>query len=89
MCLSERVGIVHDILSYLAKFDASGDTFEGIVEWWLLDRNIRRASTDVKAALDDLVAQKLIREYKTADGRVHYRTNSRKRKEIKALIENE
>ena len=89
MCPSNRPEIVQDVLSYLAKNDAAGDTLEGIVEWWLLERNIRRASTEVKAALDDLVTRKLIREYKTPDGRVHYRTNSRKRKEIKALIENE
>jgi hypothetical protein len=87
MSLSDRAEIAHDVLSYLAKNDEAGDTFEGIVEWWLLERNIRRGSSEVKAALDDLVARGLIREYKTRDAKVHYRTNSRKQKEINALIE--
>jgi hypothetical protein len=89
MCLSDRAEIVHDVLSYLAKNDEAGDTLEGIVEWWILERKIRRGSTEVKAALDDLVARELIREYKTRDAKVHYRTNSRKQEEINALIENE
>lgn len=86
MGASDRDEIVHDVLSYLTKNDEAGDTFEGIVEWWLLERNIRRGSAEVKAALDDLVARELIREYQTRDARVHYRTNSRKQKEINALI---
>jgi hypothetical protein len=86
MCVSHRAEIAHDVLSYLNENSEAGDTLEGIVEWWLLEMKIRHGRAEVKAVLDDLVARELICEYKRRDARVHYRTNHRKQKEIKALI---
>ena len=87
MCESDRAEIALDVLSYLTKNAEAGDTFEGIVEWWLLDRRIRHGSAEVKEAIDELAAKQLIREHKRRDTRVHYRINRRKEKEIRALVE--
>jgi hypothetical protein len=84
---SDRSEIALDVLAYLTKNAEAGDTLEGIVEWWLLDRRIRYGSAAVRGAIDELAAKQLIREYKTRDQRVHYRINRRKEKEIKALVE--
>lgn len=85
--MSDRAEIAHEVLSYLTENAEAGDTFEGIVEWWLLDRSIRHGSAELKEALDELAAKQLIREYKSRDARVHYRINRRKEKEIRALVE--
>jgi hypothetical protein len=87
MCLSDRAEIARDVLAYLNDNSDAADTFEGIVEWWLLDRRIRHGSAEVKGALDELAAKQLISEYKTRDKKVHYRINRRKEKEIEALVE--
>jgi hypothetical protein len=84
---SERAGIGHAVLSYLTENAEAGDTLEGIIEWWLLERKIRHGSAEVREALDELAAKELISEYKGRDARVHYRINRRKEKEIKALVE--
>lgn len=87
MGLSDRAAIALDVLAYLTKHAEAGDTFEGIVEWWLLDRKIRQGIDEVRAALDELAAKQLIRECQSLDTRIHYRINRRKEKEIRALVE--
>jgi hypothetical protein len=84
---SDRSAITLDVLAYLTKNAEAGDTFDGIVEWWLLDRKIRQGIDDVREALDELAAKQLIREYQSVDARIHYRINRRKEKEIRALLE--
>ena len=86
MCLSRRDEIAHNVLSYLVEHSAARDTFEGIVEWWLLEQKIKRDTAEVKAVLDELAEKKLILEHKTPDRRIHYRVNRRKEKEIRALL---
>lgn len=86
MCVSHRDEIAHSVLSYLVEHSAAKDTFEGIVEWWLLEQKIKRDMIEVKAVLDDLAAKKLILEHKTSDKRIYYRVNRRKEKEILALL---
>ena len=87
MRVSDRAEISHTLLSYLFENTAASDTLEGIVEWWLLDRRLRNEITAVKQILDDFVAKQLIVESEAGDGRIHYRINRRKRKQIRALLE--
>jgi hypothetical protein len=86
MGLSDRAAIAIDVLAYLTRNAEAGDTLEGIVEWWLLDRRIRQGVAEVREALDELSAKQLIREHKRLDNRIHYRINRRKQKEIRALV---
>jgi hypothetical protein len=71
--LKNDAAIRKDILDYLAAHPGAQDTSEGIVEWWLLEQKIERATPAVKAALSRLVSEKKLRAKKGPDGRVHYR----------------
>lgn len=81
-----RAEIVEALLSYLVENTDARDTLEGIVEWWLLDPAITPNTVEVKRALDELVAKRLVLERKTGDKRIHYCVNPRKKKEIRALL---
>lgn len=78
--------ITYEILAYLVDHPDSGDTLEGIVEWWLLERRIEHQSVKVKEVLAELVAKGLVRENKGRDSRVRYRINRRRQGEIQALL---
>ena len=78
--------IAQEILAYLARHPEAQDTMEGIVEWWLLEQEIRRTTALVKAALAELVSRKLVLERRGKDGRVHYRIDRRQAAEIRALL---
>ncbi|MGZ6265247.1 MAG: hypothetical protein ACXWSD_21160, partial [Bdellovibrionota bacterium] len=65
---------------------AASDTLEGIVEWWLLDRQILHNVSEVKAVLDELAAKKLVIETRKPDEKIHYRINRRREKEIRAFL---
>lgn len=86
MCAPDQAQIRRDVLSYLIDNRDAQDTLEGIVEWWLLERKIKHESLEVKKAIDDLAARKMIIQRKTRDARTHYRVNHRKQKEILALL---
>ena len=78
--------IGYKILAYLADHPSSGDTLEGIAEWWLLERRIQNAIAKVQKALAELVAKGLVLENKGRDARTHYRINRHKHGEIQALL---
>jgi hypothetical protein len=84
---SEKTKIAREILAYLAEHTDAQDTLEGIVEWWLLDQAIISWTKNVKEALEELVAERLVIERKARDGRIHYRVNRRKQREIRELLD--
>jgi hypothetical protein len=71
----ERSPIADEILAYLAEHPDARDTLEGIVQWWLLEQEIKKWAAEVKAALDDLVVEGLVIEERGVDARTHYRLN--------------
>jgi hypothetical protein len=88
MCNTDRAEIAHDVLSYMLENPAGRDTLEGIVEWWLLQQQIKRSTAEVKEVLDELTLKQLVLEDKTSDTRAHYSVNRQKEKEIQAFLEN-
>ena len=76
----------YQILAYLHANPDAQDTLEGIVEWWLLDQNIRRQTERVKQALADLTARGLITARMGTDSQVHYGIDRNKRAEIEAVL---
>jgi hypothetical protein len=62
---------------------------EGIVEWWLLERQIKFQTARVKEALSELVTQGLILEQKSMNSQTHYRINQSKHEEIQKLFKQE
>lgn len=77
--------IRHAILSYLAEHPNAQDTFEGILNWWLLDQEIKRHASIVKKALTELVTKGFIVERHGRDSVTHYRMNKQRHWEIKEL----
>jgi len=74
------------IIAYLVEHPEAQDTLEGIIEWWLLERQIKFQTAKVKEALSELVAKGLVIEHNGRDSQTHYRINNCKRKEIPELF---
>jgi Fe2+ or Zn2+ uptake regulation protein len=53
-------GVGEPILRYLNKHPDAADTASGIHQWWLLHEGEERSISEVQAALDRLVEQKVI-----------------------------
>jgi hypothetical protein len=87
MCLLEKEEIARAVLSYLARNPEAQDTLPGIIEWWLLDHQIRTRTAEVKKVVDQLVSERLILKRKGSDLQTHYRINPRRQRRIAALIE--
>jgi len=84
--IPRRSLIFYEILGYLADHPQAQDTVEGIVEWWVLEQRIKRATTQVKTALDQLVAAELVIARKGTAERVYYRVNKQKLHVIRNLL---
>jgi hypothetical protein len=78
--------IGYQILSYLAEHPKAQDTLEGIVDWWLLDRQIKFHIARVEEALSELVDRGLILEKKGVDSKTHYRINKFKYEKIQEFL---
>jgi len=87
LLITDKSQIGNEILAYLGDHPKAQDTLEGIVEWWLLEREIRFETTRVKEALSDLVARGLIFEKKGSNSQIHYRVNQNRFEEIRKLVE--
>lgn len=87
MCITCSANIEKELLSYLVEHQDARDTVEGIVEWWLLEQEIKRRTTQVQGALAGLAAKGLVLEQKGKDARVLYRLNKRKLKKIRAFLD--
>jgi hypothetical protein len=84
---SEKAEIGQRVLSYLITNSDAGDTLEGIVEWWLMEQKIRDSTAEVKEALEEFTQKQLIVKYQSGDGRIHYRINRGKEKEIQDFLD--
>jgi hypothetical protein len=70
----------------LAEHPDSQDTLEGIVEWWLLEREIKHQTALVREALAELVEGGLVVERRRADARSSYQINRARLGEIRELL---
>jgi len=86
LLINDEFKIGNEILAYLIDHPNARDTLEGIVEWWLLEQQIKFQTARVKDALSDLVARGLILEKKGSNSQIHYRINQEKYKEIQELF---
>ena len=84
MSKAQTSQIAHEILGYLVKHPRAQDTFEGILDWWLLEEKIERRRAEVRMALAELVTDGFLLEGEGKDARTHYRVNEQKYKEIAA-----
>ena len=82
----EESETAHEILAYLAEHPEASDTLEGIVEWWVLEQEIKYEIEMVRKAVAELVQQGILLEEKTGDSRTRYRTNQKKYHEIQVIL---
>lgn len=66
-----------EIMAYLQSHQKARDSLEGIIEWWMVERNILRVSGEVRLAMKELVAGGFVEELERA-GSVQYRLNMRR-----------
>ena len=85
--IDKNAQIGFQILAYLAEHPEAQDTLEGIVEWWLLERQIKFQSDRVQAALSELVSQGLILEKKGPDLQKRYGINQAIYKNIQVFLD--
>jgi hypothetical protein len=78
----------HKILAYLMDNPNAQDTLEGILDWWLLQQDLKRNIALVRKALDDLIDKKFLLERKGNDKRKYFQVNQEKLKEIATLMKN-
>jgi len=69
---SEISELCREILDFWVENPGGRDTFEGIVEWWLLERYVARETERVRRALARLVAEGKVVERAGPDGQSHY-----------------
>ena len=86
LLINNESKIGNEILAYLVDHPNARDTLEGIVEWWLLERQIKFQTARVKEALSDLVTRGLILEKKGSNSQIHYRINQSMLNEIQELF---
>ena len=70
LLIMDKPQIGNEILAYLVDHPKAQDTFEGIVEWWLLERKIMYETARVKEALSGLVARGLIIEQSANNSKI-------------------
>lgn len=56
----EHETIAKEIVGYLDKCELAQDTFEGIVNWWLMETRISYRTDEVRAALSYLIDEGLL-----------------------------
>lgn len=81
----QRSRIADEILAYLAEHPDARDTLEGIVQWWLLEQEIKKWTAEVKTALADLIDEGLVIEEQGVDARIHYSLNQPLAEEVGLL----
>lgn len=74
------------LLDYLWKNRQAQDTLQGIAQWWLPQQQLETNKATLKAALAELVGNKLILESKGKDAQIHYRLNQRKLRQVAAIL---
>jgi hypothetical protein len=80
--------IATQILSYMVKHPEADDSLEGILQWWLLEREGRVQQIRVKKAIRMLVDEGLLIEHRTTGSKVRYRANWDRKKKIEDFVNN-
>ena len=78
--------MTHELLRYWMERPNAHDTLEGIAEWWLLERYLRRRIAEVRSALAELVDRGWVVERRGADGRLHYHLDRSRLPDVEAFL---
>lgn len=73
----DKARIAREILAYLTDHPDAGDTLEGIMEWWMLERKIKFESSSVEQALNELVTKGDVLRVKGKNSKVYFNLNKK------------
>jgi hypothetical protein len=76
-----------EILTYLAQTPDAQDTFDGILQWWAVERSRPRNPREVRAAVDELVSAGFLVATRGRDQQERYRMNAARRADARALVD--
>jgi hypothetical protein len=79
----ETFATARAILAYLLEHPVAEDSLEGIAQWWMLERDIKRQTEEVRIALAVLVANGLVLERTVGSAGPSYRLNWEKFGELR------
>ncbi len=65
------------ILAYLERHPEAQDTLHGIIQWWLMEQEVRFQSDLVEEALRNLVKRDVIVEVVTTGSYLRYKVNNK------------
>lgn len=82
----EKNEVACEILAYLRDHPHAEDTLDGIVQWWILERQIKYHKVLVQKAIDDLTKSNLVIEQKKKNIGCCYRINRSKSREITTVL---
>lgn len=75
-----------EILEYLTEHPDAGDTADGILQWWMMERQVMAGKSTIQAAIDLLIKRNWILAALAQDSRRHYRLNHEKASEIRKFL---
>jgi hypothetical protein len=76
----------HEVLNYLLQHPEAQDTIEGIAEWWLLQQRICNVVGNLELAIEDMVKKGFLLASEREDGRLCYRLNRDREREIRGHL---
>jgi hypothetical protein len=84
--LNRKSRIAREILAYLVEHPEAQDTLDGIVQWWLPERELRHRVALVREAIGELVENGRVIPCTRQNSRTYYRINEEKRAEIEEFV---
>jgi hypothetical protein len=82
----EQRDVCYYILAYLSDNPEAGDTFDGIVEWWLLNQKIKFETRNVSEAVTRLISEGLIVTHEESDSRIIYKINRTNEQAVRGML---
>ena len=64
-----------EIIDYLRKNPNAGDSLEGVMNWWLSQRNKKPDVAEIEQVLEQLIAEGSVRKVSLVGGTILYRKN--------------
>ena len=75
-----------DVLRYFLDHPTAQDTFEGIAQWWVLERCIETNLVELERVLDALVVAGHVIKRKDRGVEVRYQLNGKRMSEVRELV---
>jgi Fe2+ or Zn2+ uptake regulation protein len=79
--------VARRILAYMVEHPEADDSLEGILQWWLLEQEVRVQHARVKRAIKMLIDEGLVVEHRSAGSKMRYKANWEMKSKITELVD--